>query len=396
MSAALTSNLFFGGSEDMARRRGQRQGHLYEKSGSWIIRWREDSRDLMGRPCRDQRSMVIAKSEGQGKIGRRAAERLAWDLVLSKLDTISLVPGALITFGDFVKSRFEPDHIWGLKPSGQEHYRYMLSSHVLPFLGGYRLRDITPVVVHNFFRTKRQQYAGQTLVHMRNVISAVLRHAKTLQMFTGDLPTDGLKLPEINAKERASLTAEQATRIIAAMPGQYGVLAALLLTTGLRIGEAAGLRWKRIDFAEGLLTVAENYTGRHWVTPKTKKGVRTIPVPSRVLTAVATLRGEAGPDDPVFITTHGNPIDARTTAAKFLKPAAKACGMPWVSWHSFRHSNATFADQQGLSSAERQKGLGHGSAEMTMRYTHTELERVRAGVEAIAAAVLPVEKGRVQ
>jgi integrase len=379
----------------MGRRRGQREGYLYIKSGSWILRWREDSRDITGRATRDQRSMVIAKAEGPAKIGRRAAERLAWDLVLSRLDTISQNPAALITFKDFVTQRFEPDHMWGLKPTGQEHYKYMLSSHVLPFLGGYRLRDITPIVIQNFFRTKRDGYAGQTLKHMKNVISAVLRHAKRLQMFSGDLPTDAVMLPPVNAKERTALTASQAAQLVARMPGQYGVLATLLLTTGLRIGEAAGLRWRRIDFAAGTLKVAENYTHGKWTTPKTEKSVRTVPVPAAVLTAIAGLRGDAGPDDPVFMTTHGNPVDARTTAAKFLKPAAKACGVPWVSWHSFRHTNATLAEASGMSSAGRQKLLGHASEAMALHYTHPEMETARAAVEGIAAALmLPGGKSR--
>jgi len=62
--------------------------------------------------------------------------------------------------------------------------------------------------------------------------------------------------------------------------------------------------------------------------------------------------------------------------------------MPWVSWHSFRHSNATFADQQGLTVAERQKVMSHATDKMNLHYTHPEMARVRAKIEAIAAALL--------
>jgi integrase len=230
---------------------------------------------------------------------------------------------------------------------------------------------------------------------MRNVISAIFRHAKRMQMFTGELPTDSVSLPKIAAKERAALSAEQATKLIAALPGQYAVLGALLFTTGLRIGEAAGLRWKRVDFANGTITVAENFTKRQWTTPKTEKSVRVVPVPRAVLDAMARLREDREPEATVFVTTHGNPVDQNTTCAKILKPAAKVAGVPWASWHSLRHSNATFADQQGLTIAERAKGLGHASEAMTLRYTHPELERLRAGVEGIAARILPETKERV-
>lgn len=400
----------------MSRRRAQRKGYLYEKSGAWILRWREDGRDITGRPTRDQRSRKIAESEGPGKISRRQAERLAWDEVLSKLDTVSMTPGSLVTFGDFVRQRFEPDHLWGLKKSGQEHYKGMLSNHILPYFGSMKMRDISTMVIQDFFREKRagyktiirkgkerrevnHEYSTQTFVHFRNVISAVFRHAKNCRMITGDLPTEGVSLPKLEHAERVALSAEDARRVITALPGQYSILGALLFTTGLRIGEAAGLRWKRIDFAAGTLTVQEQFSKGRWVpTPKSKKGVRTIPVPLRVLDQLAVLRGResnADAEDPVFITTHGNPIGSHTTAAKILKPVGKRLGLPWICWHSFRHSSATFADQHGMSVASRQKFMGHNSSEMAMRYTHPEMEGARMAVEGIAAAIMP-EKGTVQ
>lgn len=403
----------------MGRRRDQKHGYLFERSGSWILQWREDSRDVLGRPFRQKRACVIAASKGRDKVGKKEAQRIAWETVLSKLDTVSAAPAAMVKFSDFVRQRFEPDHMWSLKPSGREHYKYILGTHVLPKLGGVRLRDFTPVLLANFFRdkqadgydrivkvgkdkdgadkfeTRHERYSGQTLAHIRNVISAVLRHARNCQMFTGQLPTEGLKLPRIENRERSALTAKQAADIVAALPGQYGTLAALLLTTGLRIGEAAGLRWRSIDFESGVLTVRENYVNRKWTTPKTQRGIRTVPVPAAVLGALTALRRRethAGPDDPVFVTGHGNPIDARTTASKILKPAARKLGMDWVSWHSFRHSNASFADQAGMTVAERRKALGHGSDSMALRYTHTDQEIMRPKVEQIAAAVLPKEK----
>lgn len=383
---------------DMGRRRGQKTGSLTKKGPSWFLRWREDARDVTGRVCRAQCSMVIADAVGPFKVGKREAERIAWDLVLSKLDVVSTNPGSMLTVSEFVRTRFENDHMATLKPAGREHYAYILSKHVLPYLGRHRLRDVNPLVLQDFFRTKRDHYSGQTLTHFRNVISAVFRHAENCGLFSGKLPTQGLKLPKIEAKERSALTAEQATRIIAALPGQYSTLAALLVTTGLRIGEAAGLKWKRVDFALGNVEIRETYSKGRWVSPKTENSVRTVPVPRRILDAIDGLRGRAGylgPDDPVFVTTHGNPVGSHTAAAKVLKPVAKALGMPWVCWHSFRHSNATFADQQGLGVAGRRKLLGHGSDAMAMRYTHPEMELARVAVEGIAAAVMPLTKERV-
>jgi integrase len=94
---------------------------------------------------------------------------------------------------------------------------------------------------------------------------------------------------------------------------------------------------------------------------------------------------------PVFVNSGKSaPIDQHNLAARVLKPAARKLGMPWVSWHSFRHANATLAEQAGISVVERQKILGHGSAAVTLHYTHADVERMRERM----AAMVPADFGQ--
>ena len=59
-----------------------------------------------------------------------------------------------------------------------------------------------------------------------------------------------------------------------------------------------------------------------------------------------------------------------------------------ASWHSFRHTLGSLADQAGLTLTERKRVLGHAGDHMTMHYSHADLERVRVGLEAIAAQII--------
>ncbi len=58
--------------------------------------------------------------------------------------------------------------------------------------------------------------------------------------------------------------------------------------------------------------------------------------------------------------------------------------MPWLSWHVFRHTHATFGEQIGMALSDRQAQMGHADVEMTLHYPHSDLERRRAAVEKIA------------
>jgi integrase len=372
---------------DMSNRRFQRKGHLYKKGPSWIFRWYEDAKDITGRTVRVRPTKAIADATGPNKVSEKQAQRIAQE-ILDKLAANDIRPGALVLFSQFVEKRFIPDHVqMSLKPGGKDHYTYCLG-HILPVFGREKIRDINRMMIQDFLNEKRRKLSPQTVQHLKNALSAVFRHAKRCDMWTGDLPTEGIITPRIDSAERKALTADQAARLVSCLHGQYSVLAALLLSTGLRIGEAAGLRWSRIDFEHGVITIAESWSREHgYQSPKTKSGIRLVPLPASLAPAIAALRKFAGPDDPVFTTTNGNPIDKRTAASSTLKPAAKRAGVPWCSWHTLRHTHATLTDGS-LTDTERAKILGHSSTAMTMHYTHPQMERVRGVIDEIGAAIL--------
>src|SRR5262245_60049127 len=78
------------------------------------------------------------------------------------------------------------------------------------------------------------------------------------------------------------------------------------------------------------------------------------------------------------------PLNESNLMRRFIKPAAKLVGMPWLSWHVFRHTHATLGEQIGMALSDRQAQIGHGDVGMTLHYTHSDLERRRAAVEAMS------------
>ncbi len=60
-----------------------------------------------------------------------------------------------------------------------------------------------------------------------------------------------------------------------------------------------------------------------------------------------------------------------------------ALGLPWLSWHVFRHTHAALGEQIGMAVSDRQAQMGHGDVRMTLLYTHSDLSRRRAAVETM-------------
>jgi integrase len=183
--------------------------------------------------------------------------------------------------------------------------------------------------------------------------------------------------------------------LIGELPAQYQPLVTVLAQTGLRIGEASGLRWKRVNLtdeyvvvdgeaiAPNSILIAENYVRGEYTTLKTASSRRKIPLTATAWVAFMTVREMSqwtGDEHPVFAARNGSPLDGHNVAKRYLKPAAKVIGAPWVSWHCFRHTAATATDQF-LTSAQKTALLGHTSSAMSARYTHPQIEAMRIALE---------------
>ena len=348
--------------------------------------------------------MHIGPSAGLGKLTEKEARRLGWENFLSKLDAGVCAPHSAVTIANFVEQRFLPDHVALLKRSGRSHYESMLK-HVLPGLGTLRLKDITAADIQKLVSCLlAQNYSVQTVKHVRTTISAIFTHAKKLGWHSGDNPAKLVRLPEMVRKESHALGFDQAIAAIAALrsPAREMVLFAIL--TSMNIAEICGLQWKRVNLSEQFATVdgeslppltiavrAQWYRGEYG-SVKARSRRRNLPVPivlSGVLLKMRERKKFTGPNDPVFVARTGKPVDEHNIARRHLKPVGESLGMPWLSWHCFRRTHTTLANELGMAFTDRMAMMGHSEARMTALYTADDLQRRRTVLDQMAERLLP-------
>lgn len=379
----------------MTRRRAQRKGYVFSRvredgSASWWIQFREDFLAADGSLQRRKRRELLGDATGPDRLTKRQAEDRAQE-VLVALNLRSRRPATLASLREFVEAKFVPQVVWTKKPGGQEHYNTILNAHVKPGLGPLALRDISLEDVQQLLKDKieREKLSVQTAVHIRNVISAIFEHAIRLGLWNGSKPTDGVVLPRMVRKERRALSGEQAAALVAALGAPSRQVAFLLLCTGLRIGEAMGLKWGRVDWENGVLRIEESYRRGVWSDLKTTASRRIVPLPLAVSTELRAwfaITTRTGADDPVFSDAAGVPLKPRTLFTP-VRSVAKGLGLAEITWHWFRHTASTLAESAGATVSDRQKILGHSDGAMTMHYTHEDLARMRGTLDKVAALV---------
>lgn len=159
----------------------------------------------------------------------------------------------------------------------------------------------------------------------------------------------------------------------------------LLATTGMRRGEAIGLRWKDVDLDKGRLSVVQTITQtRSKVTigePKTARGRRSIALDSATVgvlrdhrKAMLEERLIVGPDFAdeglVFHHPDGACLRPEAVSAQFVRRVGQF-GLPTLTLHGLRHTWATLALEQGIHPRVVQERLGHSTIAITLGiYSH--------------------------
>jgi len=199
-------------------------------------------------------------------------------------------------------------------------------------------------------------------------------------------PADLVDLPKQQKKEIQVLTPEEAARFMeAAVYSRWKALFSLLISSGMRPGEALGLKWQDIDFAKGRVHVRRALTktkeGWQLTEPKTPKSRRTIPLPAGVMQdlkehkkeqAAEKLRNRDYQDyDLVFASEKGTPLDLHNIVRRHFKPLLKDAGLPDINIYALRHTCATLLLMAGENPKVVSERLGHSSVTMTLdTYSH--------------------------
>lgn len=183
----------------------------------------------------------------------------------------------------------------------------------------------------------------------------------------------------------------------------------VLATTGMRRGEALGLRWSDLDLETGRASIRQTLIAVNHVvqfgSPKTAKGRRSIELDGATVAAVRAHRqrqleerlllGTHWQDfDLVFCKATGEPLHPERFSRDFDKRAASG-GFTRIRLHDLRHTWATLALGAGVHPKIVQERLGHASVGITLDiYSHATPAMQRDAAETVAALVTGITGGK--
>ena len=257
-----------------------------------------------------------------------------------------------------------------MKPSSYRPLESAWETHVKKKWGARSVGSVRHSEVQAWVSELAETKSATTVLRVHGVLAAVLDIAVRDRRLNRNVAR-GVTLPRKKKKSRAYLTHQQVADLAA--DSAHPALVLFLAYTGLRWGEATGLRVKHLDAAKRRVSVEENavlVNGHIEVgTPKTHEN-RQVPYPDFLDDGIAAASAVKHSEALVFgdgQTWMKLPNSERGWFAGAVnRRRAADPTFPRVTPHDLRHTAASLAISAGANVKAVQRMLGHASAAMTL------------------------------
>ena len=337
-------------------------------TGKWEVRWRDNGRNR-------SRSFTRKSDASRFEVDVRRARELGRPLDIDR--------GAetLAAFVGVYWRRYAVPH---LADKTRMDYRGAWVKHVLPRIGGYRLRDVTPSVVDEFRAELIADGVGEAMVaKVLTVLSSMFRCGVTWDRIDRN-PLREIRIPQAKRKRLVRPLAPERVEAIRAVLSSDGglrhaTLVAVLAYAGLRPQEARALRWG--DIGERTLRVERAAAGSSVKATKTEK-LRTVRLLAALREDLAAWRNESrgrcADASLVFPTARGKLMsddDWRNWRTRIYRPGVVSAGLAASPPYDLRHSFASLLIHEGASVVEVARQMGNAPSVTLDTYGHVFDER---------------------
>ena len=289
-----------------------------------------------------------------------------------------------------------------------EYYRNTLNRYIYPEIGSMKVVDVRAVELKKIITDAQSKGLGFSTVRGIYLTLAQMFDQANKDDVIEVNPMTKVRAPrrrKDDAKAKIEAFTDEEIAVIRECldhePLKWRTFFNFLLDTGVRKGEACGIKWKNIDFQNGsvlidsnIVCVAEN--GKSAAMERaTKTGKeRIVFVSQKTLQMLREMQLQSGRFEYVFVqrwydgSMNGDPMRS-DSPDQFLRKFVKKYGIEFkCNPHKFRHTFATKAIEYGASIPAVSRTLGHSQISTTMNfYVHPSEQEVEEACRILQRAI---------
>lgn len=327
----------------------------------------------------------LRNGKGTGKLADR---QKAKQIELEKIEQDRLAQERLaITYTQFFKGMYLP-MIQDKKPTTRDREVSLHEHWIIPALGRVPIKDIGELQIRKVKNdmTKAGR-SPRSVQYAFACIRMVMNQAIESKYYNGINPIKKLRKtdkPKFDNRRTRFLSHEEADQLLQALKlksQEVHDMTLLSLHCGLRAGEIFGITWGDVDITHGQVTMRDTKSGKD----------RTVTMTEAVIEMFID-KTTGKHDDLVFPAKNGR---KRTRISKSFERTVDDLGFnkgvadrkQKLTFHSCRHTCASWLAQAGVSLFVIKEILGHATIDMTMRYSHLSPGGMKAAVNVMETAL---------
>lgn len=367
----------------------------------------------------------------KGKSCDKSLRVLEREISRSVQDGIDVAKARKFTLDELLEKHIA---IRNLKQSTRTNYRYIYTKYIQPVFGSRKVDTIKYSEIIKFYTEliEVQNFKPNSMEVVHTILHPIFTTAVRDDIIRKN-PTDGA-MAEIKNRhdwdkpKRHALTEDEQAAFINFIRehniySHWLPVFTVLLGTGLRVGELIGLRWEDCDFTNNIININHNLIYRQQdsgkveykiTTPKTKAGIRDVPMFSEVKKALLKEKSRQmqkgfcksvidGYSGFIFCNRYGDVLsphcinraierisrdynEAETAAAKAEKRTAVL--LPHFSVHQLRHTFCTRFCENETNIKIIQEIMGHADVTTTMDiYNEATMKKKKESFAALEGKV---------
>jgi integrase len=316
--------------------------------------------------------------------------------VLVAVEEKTYAPPTKLSLREYLKNEWLPAIASTIRPSTFRSYKQHVDCHVCPHLGSVPLQKLSGSQINALYAQlalsgKKDGKTGLsplTIRHVHAVLHRALKDAVRWERLTRN-PIEAADPSSIRGDGTRELKTWSAAQLKAFLTATHGERLSpiwhLLAMTGMRRGEALGLRWEDVDLEAGRLSVRRALIPNGAVVvvsePKTAKGRRSVALDPETVEmlkrqaaqqlADQVKKGDAWSDTGLVFTKEDGEAWHPEVVSRFFRAAVKRSLLPVVRLHDLRHTHATLALRAGIHPKVVSERLGHATIAITLdTYSH--------------------------
>lgn len=332
----------------------------------------------------------------------KAGEILSRSEQKAKDEEAAKTAAQIQTFREYGERVFMPAKRITNAEKTRDYYQGALDHHLYPQFGDIRMPEITSAQITSYFLNLQEgKLSHSTIKGIFITINQLMKMAymdDTIPVNPmGKVQRPRQRKDETKSAEAESFTAEEVSNIITCLknePLKWRAMISLLLDTGMRRGEACGLKWESVDLKKRFAKVETNlcYTaekGIYLAKPKTGQ-VRTVYFSQETSDLLTKLREEQASSclSPFVFSQDRSPDPIHPDSpTRYLQKFGKHYSID-IHPHKLRHTAASLMITRGVDIASVSEILGHADKATTLKmYTHADEESKRRAAEVLFRAI---------